>query len=165
MHWPICFLRRERERESGVTAIGWPPSAIGSVYRRSTTTTVPVTALSALRPYSTVTRVDLGIDCRPHVRWYFSKNHFPRFCSGIQCILITIEVSAQIGMRNACCVWYTTVTTAFKSAGLSRRRVLYNLITRNWWWCWLKDLRMRCHCGQQLVTTTQLPLPRSVINC
>ena len=145
MHWPIFSSEeRERERESGVTAIGWPPSAIGSVYRRSITTTVPVTALSALRPCSTVTRVDLGIDYPPHVRWLFSKNHFPRFCSGIQCILITIEVSAQIWMRNACCVWYTT---AFKSVGLSRRRVLYNLITRNWWWCWLKDLRMRRHCG------------------
>ena len=99
------FFPPKRERESGVTAIGWPPSAIGSVYRRSITTTVPVTALSALRPCSPVTRVDLGIDCRPHVCWHFSKNHFPRFCSGIQCILITIEVSAQIGMRNACCAW------------------------------------------------------------
>jgi len=96
------FLRRERE--SGVTAIRWQPSAIGSGYRRSITTTVPVTALSVLRPCSKVTKVNLGIDYRPHVRWRFSKKHFPYFCSGIQCIVITIEVSAQIWMRSACCV-------------------------------------------------------------
>ena len=133
MHWPIFSSeeRRERERESPALQLsGGSLLQYDRGYRRSITTIVPVTALSALRPCSTVTRVDLGIDYPPHVRWPFSKKHFPRFCSGIQCMLITIEVSAQIWMRNACCVWYTT---AFKSTGLSRRRVLYNLITRDWW--------------------------------
>ena len=72
-------------------------------YRRSITI-VPVAALSVLRPCSKVTKVNLGIDYRPHVRWRFSKKHFPYFCSGIQCTVIAIEVRAQIRMRSACCV-------------------------------------------------------------